>query len=148
MAALATAFSGLSLKGSVVVRRGQNISGSVPGLAAPSGRVAFFVDAKQNSLKRQRVTERNRLYNKDRKSEIATRIKKVIKAVDSLQKQEVQESDILGLEKMIGEATKSIDKAVSKGIMKQNTAARRKSRMSRAKRGLLIKAGMYTPAAK
>lgn len=37
----------------------------------------FTVEAKQNSLKRQRTTEKARLYNKSRKSEIATRMKKV-----------------------------------------------------------------------
>jgi len=38
---------------------------------------AFVVEAKQNSLKRQRTAEKARLYNKSRKSEIATRMKKV-----------------------------------------------------------------------
>lgn len=38
---------------------------------------AFVVEAKQNSLKRQRVAEKSRMYNKSRKSEIATRMKKV-----------------------------------------------------------------------
>jgi ribosomal protein S20 len=38
---------------------------------------AFTVEAKQNSLKRQRTAETARMYNKARKSEIATRIKKV-----------------------------------------------------------------------
>ena len=38
---------------------------------------AFLVEAKQNSLKRQRTSEKSRMYNKSRKSEIATRMKKV-----------------------------------------------------------------------
>ena len=38
---------------------------------------AFVVEAKQNSLKRQRTAETARQYNKSRKSEIATRMKKV-----------------------------------------------------------------------
>lgn len=45
--------------------------------AAPSGRVSLIVDAKQNSLKRQRTSETARLYNKDKKSAVATRVKKV-----------------------------------------------------------------------
>lgn len=47
--------------------------------AAPQRSVAaaaFVVEAKQNSLKRQRTAEKARLYNKSRKSEIATRMKK------------------------------------------------------------------------
>lgn len=38
---------------------------------------AFVVEAKQNSLKRQRTSEKARMNNKSRKSEIATRMKKV-----------------------------------------------------------------------
>lgn len=48
--------------------------------AAPQRSVAaaaFVVEAKQNSLKRQRTAEKARLYNKSRKSEVATRMKKV-----------------------------------------------------------------------
>lgn len=36
-----------------------------------------MVEAKQNSLKRQRTAEKARMYNKSRKSEISTRMKKV-----------------------------------------------------------------------
>mmetsp|Transcript_31858 Transcript_31858/g.90487 ORF Transcript_31858/g.90487 Transcript_31858/m.90487 type:complete len:148 (-) Transcript_31858:105-548(-) len=146
MAALATAFSGMTLGGSVAARRGQTLSVSA-GTAAPSGRVSFFVHAKQNSDKRQRVSEKARLYNKDKKSAIATRIKKVLKTADTLQKSEIAEADILSLETLISEATKAIDKGVSQGVLQPNTANRRKSRLSRVKRGLLIQAGMYTPAA-
>lgn len=39
---------------------------------------AFQVVAKQNSLKRQRTEEKARLYNKSRKSAVATRVKKVL----------------------------------------------------------------------
>ncbi len=45
---------------------------------------AFVVEAKQNSLKRQRTAEKARLYNKSRKSEIATRMKKVRAEVQAL----------------------------------------------------------------
>jgi ribosomal protein S20 len=38
---------------------------------------AFVVEAKQNSLKRQRTAEKSRLRNKAKKSEISTRMKKV-----------------------------------------------------------------------
>ena len=39
-----------------------------------------------------------------------------------------------------------IDKAVSKGVLHQNTAARRKARMAAARRNVLVAAGLYTPA--
>jgi ribosomal protein S20 len=44
---------------------------------------AFLVEAKQNSLKRQRTSEKSRMYNKSRKSEIATRMKKVGAAAEA-----------------------------------------------------------------
>ena len=56
------------------------------------------------------------------------------------------EADVAPLETLISEATKALDKAVSKGVLHKNTAARRKSRLAAAKRNALIKKGMYTPA--
>ena len=44
----------------------------------PAASPSFMVvEAKQNSLKRQRTAEKARMYNKSRKSEVATRMKKV-----------------------------------------------------------------------
>ena len=57
-----------------------------------------------------------------------------------------EEAAILPVEKLISEATKDIDKAVSKGVIHKNTGARRKARLSAAKRNILINAGLYTPA--
>jgi small subunit ribosomal protein S20 len=56
------------------------------------------------------------------------------------------EADVKPLETLISEASSEIDRAVTKGIMHKNTAARRKSRLGRTKRRLLISAGLYTPA--
>ena len=39
-----------------------------------------------------------------------------------------------------------IDKAVNKGVLHKNTAARRKARMAVARQNVLIAAGLYTPA--
>jgi small subunit ribosomal protein S20 len=50
------------------------------------------------------------------------------------------------VEALIGEAFQEIDKAVSKGVLHANTGARRKARLSAAKRAALIKGGLYTPA--
>ena len=50
------------------------------------------------------------------------------------------------MEQLIAEAYKEVDKAVSKGVIHKNTAARRKSRLAAAKRATLVSAGLYTPA--
>lgn len=40
-----------------------------------------------------------------------------------------------------------IDKAVCKGVLHLNTAARRKARLAAARRNVLVSAGLYTPVA-
>ena len=108
---------------------------------------AFTVEAKQNSLKRQRTTERSRLYNKSRKSEIATRIKKVLTALDAFKAAPpASEADLAPVAGLISEAYQVLDKAVVKGILHRNTAARRKARLAKARKFVLINAGLYTPA--
>lgn len=47
------------------------------------------------------------------------------------------EENVAELEKLISEATKTVDKAVAKGVLHKNTGARRKSRMARMKQGVL-----------
>ena len=56
------------------------------------------------------------------------------------------ESDLKPVDGFISEAYQEIDKAVVKGILHKNTAARRKSKLAIARQKLLIKAGLYTPA--
>ena len=56
------------------------------------------------------------------------------------------EGDLKPVDIFISEAYQEIDKAVSKGILHKNTAARRKSKLALARQKLLIKAGLYTPA--
>lgn len=56
------------------------------------------------------------------------------------------EAALQPVERLISEAYKDIDKAVSKGIIHKNTAARRKSRLAAAKRNTLVQAGLYAPA--
>lgn len=55
------------------------------------------------------------------------------------------EEDVKAIEKLISEAYKEIDKAVSKGVLHQNNGARKKSRVARYKRKVLMAAGMFTP---
>ncbi|CAJ2645453.1 30S ribosomal protein chloroplastic-like [Trifolium pratense] len=96
--------------------------------------------------KRARQAERRRLYNKARKSEIRTRTKKVLEALELLKKKsDAQSEEILTIEKMIGEAYSIIDKAVKVGTLHRNTGANRKSRLARRKKAVEIHHGWYAP---
>ena len=67
------------------------------------------------SKKRVFIGERNALRNQAIKSRTRTFVKKVIKAVEA---------------KNVDEANKELDKAVTKGVIKKNTASRKKSRLA------------------
>ncbi|KAG7672976.1 hypothetical protein Ndes2526B_g08498 [Nannochloris sp. 'desiccata'] len=132
----------LSFKASV---GGQQIV-AAPARTSVVTAAVFTVEAKQNSLKRERTAERNRVYNKSRKSEIATRMKKVLTALDAYKgTPPATEADLAPVSSMISEAYQVLDKAVVKGILHRNTAARRKARLAKARRNVLISAGLYTP---
>ncbi|XP_022139608.1 30S ribosomal protein S20, chloroplastic [Momordica charantia] len=100
-----------------------------------------------SAAKRARQAEKRRIYNKARKSEIKTRMKKVLEALDDLKKKpEAQSEEVLSIEKLIAEAYSVIDKAVKVGTLHRNTAARRKSRLARRKKAVEIHHGWYAPA--
>ncbi|KAF8024108.1 hypothetical protein BT93_F1341 [Corymbia citriodora subsp. variegata] len=100
-----------------------------------------------SAAKRARQAEKRRVYNKARKSEIRTRMKKVLEELDGLRKKpDAQAEEILLIEKLIAEAYSVIDKAVKVGTMHRNTAARRKSRLARRKKAVEIHHGWYSPA--
>lgn len=73
--------------------------------------------------KRARRAEANRLRNKSYKSRLKTAVKKY---EESLQGGDLQEAQT-----NLGMATSLIDKNVSKGILHKNTAARRKSALTK-----------------
>ena len=73
--------------------------------------------------KRWLQSEKRRIRNKRAKSEIRTDAKKVVAAV--------QGKDKVAAEAALMSMIKDIDTAASKGIVKKNTAARKKSRMQR-----------------
>ena len=75
----------------------------------------------KGQIKRNRQNEKRRLRNKGIRSEINSRVKTTLKNA---------ESDNATTEDL-QEAVKKIDKAVAKGIMHKNTAARKKSRLSK-----------------
>ncbi|CAM3160303.1 30S ribosomal protein S20 [Streptobacillus felis] len=76
----------------------------------------------KSSKKRIVIGERNRLRNQAIKSRVKTFVKKVLAAVDS--------KNIDDAKAALSVAYKELDKAVSKGVMKKNTASRTKSRLA------------------
>ncbi|KAG2396766.1 30S ribosomal protein [Vigna angularis] len=111
-----------------------------------------------SAVKRARQAENRRIYNKARKSEIKTRTKKVkalcnvkgvvlvLEALEVLKKkQDAVSGEILPIEKLIGEAYSTIDKAVRAGTLHRNTGANRKARLARRKKAVEIHHGWYIP---
>lgn len=76
----------------------------------------------KSAKKRVLVAERNRERNQAVKSRVKTMLKRVLVAVET---KEVEAANAA-----LSVAYKELDKAVSKGIMKKNTASRRKSRLA------------------
>ena len=83
----------------------------------------------KSSKKRVLIAERNRVRNVAAKSEIKTAIKKVLTAA--------QEKNTDAVTTSLSHVYKLCDKAVSKGILHKNTAARKKSRLTSAANKLL-----------
>ncbi len=78
----------------------------------------------KSSKKRVLIAERNRLRNVAMKSSIKTAIKNVLELSTSDDKE--------ALNAALSKAYQLCDKAVSKGILHKNTAARKKSRLTKA----------------
>lgn len=77
----------------------------------------------KSAEKRVAVSERNRLRNVAIKTGVKTAVKKVYDAITSKAGEEkIQEA--------VNNAYSRIDKAVSKGVVHKNTAARKKSRIA------------------
>ena len=83
------------------------------------------MSAKGSELKRVRQSRKTNEYNNHYKSMMKTSIKKVL---ESTKKEEAQA--------LKNDAFKVIDKAASKGVIHKNKAARRKSRLNKAIKGL------------
>ncbi|XP_051115121.1 30S ribosomal protein S20, chloroplastic [Andrographis paniculata] len=100
-----------------------------------------------SAAKRARQAEKRRIYHKAKKSEVRTRMKKVLEALEVLgKKSDAQQEEVLSVEKLIADAYSSIDKAVKVGTLHRNTGARRKSRLARRKKAVEIHHGWYAPA--
>jgi small subunit ribosomal protein S20 len=76
----------------------------------------------QSQIKRIRQDETRRLRNKAKKTDLKTYVKHFETAVDGGDKDAASEA--------FREASRKLDKAVSVGIVKKNTAANKKSRMA------------------
>lgn len=76
----------------------------------------------RSAKKRVLVAERNRERNQAVKSRVKTMTKKVLTIVDT--------KDVEAAKAALSVAYKELDKAVSKGIMKKNTASRKKARLA------------------
>jgi len=77
----------------------------------------------KSAKKRVEVTERNRSRNVALKSSIKTAVRRVYEAIKA--------ADIEKIKTALSKAYSTIDKAVSKGVLQRNTAARKKSRLTR-----------------
>jgi small subunit ribosomal protein S20 len=78
----------------------------------------------KSQIKRNRQTEKRNLRNRKVRSELHTRTKTALHAID-------QGEDADDAEEAVRAAIKRIDKAAQKGVLHKNTAARRKSRLAR-----------------
>ena len=76
----------------------------------------------KSAEKRVRQNEKRRVLNRGNRSKVRTYIKKMRAALDSGKSEEIQS--------VLPEAISVIDKAVQKGVMHKNAAARYKSRLT------------------
>ena len=77
----------------------------------------------KSQIKRNRQNERRHARNKALSSELKTREKAAVAAAEA--------GDAAGAQELLVTAQKRIDMAVSKGLIHKNTAARKKSRLSK-----------------
>ena len=76
----------------------------------------------KSAKKRVLVAERNRARNVAVKSRIKTAVRRVLEAL---------QNDASKVNELLSHAYKLLDKAVSKGVLHKNTAARKKSRLTK-----------------
>ena len=78
---------------------------------------------KKSAERRVRIEERNRLYNRYWTTRCKNAVKKLLAAVEA--------KDDAAVDQTFNMAQSVLDKAVVKGVMHRNTAARRKKMMAR-----------------
>lgn len=77
----------------------------------------------KSAIKRIRTSEKRRLRNRAIRSSVRTAIKKFERALGQVEREES--------EALLRYALRKLDKAVTKGVLHRNTAARKKSRLQR-----------------
>lgn len=77
----------------------------------------------KSAIKRAKTSEKRRLRNASRRSALRTAVKAVETAVAN--------NDINAAREAFKLAAKKLDKAVTKGLLHKNTAARKKSRLAK-----------------
>lgn len=75
----------------------------------------------KSAMKRARQNEKRRMQRASQKSALKTAIKKYLKALEA--------GDLQAAEPLLREACRKLDKAVTKGLIHKNAAARKKSRL-------------------
>ena len=83
----------------------------------------------KSQIKRNRQNERLRARNRAFRSELRTRARNALAAAEA--------GDAAGAEEALRLAQMRIDAAAAKGVLPKNTAARRKSRLTKQVRALL-----------
>jgi len=78
----------------------------------------------KSAMKRARTSEKRRLRNKQVKSQMRSAIRRFVASVESDAGEDLQGR--------LNEAVSMIDRAVSKGVVHKNQAARKKSQLYRA----------------
>ena len=78
----------------------------------------------KGAKKAHRVSLRKKVFNDKRKKTMKEAVKKI--------KTFISQKDKKGANSVLSEAYKAIDKAAKRGVIKKNTAARKKSRLSKA----------------
>lgn len=78
-----------------------------------------------------RITAKNTIFNREVKGVIKSTVRKTREAIAAGKPEEAKE--------WFGKAKKALDKAAQKNVIKKNTAARKKSRLSAAVKKLATK---------
>jgi small subunit ribosomal protein S20 len=85
----------------------------------------------KSAEKRVQIAERNRLQNKNYTSAVKTLVKKCLSAV-SLYSATPTDEALKEVQSTMSAATSKIDKAVKRGVIHRNNAARKKSNLAKA----------------
>ena len=113
-------------------------------------RCTSIIAEAQNAKRRQRTIARQTEYNKYYRTRIKSTTRKVVRGYEALMadiERVSTEADLQAVDADLYKAFSYCDKAVSKGVVHVNTAARRKRKLTTFRKRVLAQAGLYTPEA-